>query len=74
VLLELLLTNLELQQYLTLALSALGLSGFIFGFTPKGWPMLKATWNFLNKNVFYKDIYANIARLDKRIDDIEDVH
>jgi hypothetical protein len=74
VLLELLLTNLELQQYLTLALSALGLSGFIFGFTPKGLPVLRAALKFLSKNVLYKDIYANITRLDKRIDDIEDVH
>lgn len=65
------LSALELQQYLTLALTALGLSGFIFGATPKGWPMLKTLFGFLGHGVFYRNIYDRMDNIEDRVEKLE---
>lgn len=61
----------ELQTYITLAISVLTLSGLVFGFTPKGFPVVIKVYNWLSRNFFHKEIFGEIARLDKRITDAQ---
>ncbi len=56
------------QQYVTLAVGIVTLIGLLGATTPKGMTRVLTIWNWLQQHVFFTHLYAEIHRIDGRID------
>ncbi len=61
----------SLQQYVTLAIGIVTLIGLLGATTPKGMSRVLIIWNWLQKHVFSTHLYAEIHRIDSRIDALQ---
>ncbi|HEY8766061.1 MAG TPA: hypothetical protein VIP09_02165 [Dehalococcoidia bacterium] len=62
----------DLQAYVTLAASIIGLCLLVGSATPKGFRAVVVAWLWLNKHVLNTDLYAEIHRINERHERIDD--
>jgi hypothetical protein len=61
----------SLQQYVTLAIGIVTLIGLLGATTPKGMTRVLIIWNWLQRHVLFTHVYAEIKRVDSRIDALQ---
>jgi hypothetical protein len=63
----------DIKDYMAFVVLMGAAMSVIFSFTPKGFSVAVNIFNWFDRNVWHKHVYAEIHRLELRVDDLESI-